>query len=78
MSELLNKRKERSDNLSNLLQERIEKADQIVVMQEGRIVEKGTHEELLESGGLFASLHSLNFDSFDDVPKEQARQYSKR
>ena len=55
----------------------VRKADQIVVMQEGRIVEKGTHEELLESGGLFASLHSLNFASFDDVPEEMVKQYSK-
>ena len=53
----------------------VRKADQIVVMQEGRIVEKGTHEELLESGGLFAGLHSLNFASFDDVPEEMVRKY---
>ena len=53
----------------------IRKADQIVVMQEGRIVEKGTHKNLLESGGLFASLHSLNFASFDDVPEEMVKQY---
>ena len=30
----------------------------------------GTNQELLASGGLFANLHSLNFASFDDVPKE--------
>lgn len=53
----------------------VRKADQIIVMQEGRIVEKGTHEKLLESGGLFASLHSLNFASFDDVPEEMVRKY---
>ena len=46
----------------------VRKADQIVVMQEGRIAEKGTHQELLASGGLFASLHSLNFASFDEIP----------
>ena len=51
------------------------KADQIVVMQDGRIVEKGTHEELLESGGFFASLQSLNFASFDDVSEEMVKQY---
>ena len=56
----------------------VRKADQIVVMQEGRIVEKGTHQELLASGGLFASLHSLNFASFDDVPEDLVKQYSER
>ena len=48
----------------------VKKADQIVVIQEGRIVEKGTNEQLLESGGLFARLHSLNFSSFDDFKEE--------
>ena len=48
----------------------VRKAHKIVVMNEGRIVEIGSHKELLASGGLFSRLHSLNFSSFDDVPKE--------
>ena len=32
------------------------RADQILVVNEGRIVERGTHAELLERGGLYAEL----------------------
>ncbi|MGQ0700364.1 MAG: lipid A export permease/ATP-binding protein MsbA [Panacagrimonas sp.] len=40
----------------------IQKADVIVVMQDGRIIEQGRHEELLRLGGLYASLHRMQFD----------------
>lgn len=40
----------------------IEKADNIVVMHEGRVVEQGTHTELLAKGGRYADLHSLQSD----------------
>lgn len=39
----------------------IEKADVIVVMDEGRIVEKGTHTELLSLNGHYSSLHQMHF-----------------
>jgi ATP-binding cassette, subfamily B, bacterial MsbA len=39
----------------------IEKADRIVVMENGRIIEAGTHRELLERGGSYASLHRMQF-----------------
>ncbi len=39
----------------------IERADRILVMDGGRIVESGNHAELLESGGLYAHLHRIQF-----------------
>ncbi len=39
----------------------IENADLIVVMDKGRIVEQGTHEQLLSLNGHYAALHQMNF-----------------
>jgi ATP-binding cassette, subfamily B, bacterial len=36
-------------------------ADQILVVQDGRIVDRGTHEELLDRGGLYADLYRRQF-----------------
>jgi len=36
-------------------------ADFIMVLDRGRIVEKGSHEELLSRGGLYRRLHDLQF-----------------
>lgn len=40
----------------------IEKADLILVMDKGRIVERGTHHELLSMNGYYARLHALGLD----------------
>jgi ATP-binding cassette, subfamily B, heavy metal transporter len=45
----------------------IVEADQIIVMDSGRIVERGTHSELLASGGVYARLWSLQADATNDV-----------
>jgi subfamily B ATP-binding cassette protein MsbA len=39
----------------------IEHADQIVVLDQGRIVETGRHDELLARGGHYAALHRMQF-----------------
>lgn len=39
----------------------IRDADLILVMNQGDIIEKGTHEELLEKGGFYAELHQSQF-----------------
>jgi subfamily B ATP-binding cassette protein MsbA len=39
----------------------IEKADRIVVLQKGRIVEVGTHADLIARGGAYAFLHRVQF-----------------
>jgi ATP-binding cassette, subfamily B, bacterial MsbA len=39
----------------------IENADRIIVLDRGRIVETGNHRELLARGGLYASLHGIQF-----------------
>ena len=39
----------------------IQSADKIIVMEKGRVVDQGTHEELLSGGGIYAELHRLQF-----------------
>jgi subfamily B ATP-binding cassette protein MsbA len=40
-------------------------ADQIVVIEGGRIVESGSHEDLLSNSGLYSRLHTLQFNDRD-------------
>ena len=44
----------------------------IVVMDEGRIVEQGTHGELLESQGLYADLYNAQFQDEPEQSEESS------
>jgi len=39
----------------------VQKADRIVVLHRGRLAEQGTHQELLEAGGIYQKLYELQF-----------------
>ena len=43
----------------------VEHADQVLVLDEGRLVECGTHHELLANGGLYSHLHKMQFRETD-------------
>ena len=45
----------------------VRKADRILVMDQGRIVEQGRHEELLEAQGLYREIYELQLKSQEDL-----------
>jgi subfamily B ATP-binding cassette protein MsbA len=45
----------------------IRHADQILVLEEGRIVQRGRHDELIAEGGLYRHLHRLQFAAEDEA-----------
>ncbi|ARS89423.1 ABC transporter ATP-binding protein [Natrarchaeobaculum aegyptiacum] len=48
----------------------IKDADQILVLEGGQIVERGTHAKLLEEDGLYAHLWGVQAGEIDDLPQE--------
>jgi ABC-type multidrug transport system fused ATPase/permease subunit len=51
----------------------VRRADRIAVVEQGRVVEQGTHDELLAAGGRYAVLHATQFDAGADHPDVLAR-----
>ncbi len=49
----------------------IERADKIVVIEAGQVVEQGTHSELMEREGLYYRLYTRNFDEFEPIKQNQ-------
>jgi len=47
-------------------------ADQILVLDDGRLVEQGTHEELLARNGLYADLWAVQVGSVEELPERFA------
>jgi ATP-binding cassette subfamily B protein len=56
----------------------IKDADRIVVFEDGGIVERGTHEELLDNDGLYAHLWGVQAGEIDRLPEEFVERASKR
>jgi len=52
----------------------VREADRIFVLQDGEIVEAGSHEELLGNKSLYHRLYTMNYASFDDIPDELIEQ----
>lgn len=46
----------------------VQKADQIAVLEQGRVVELGTHHELLQKGGYYSRLYSMQFADQSEAP----------
>ncbi|MCQ3952953.1 MAG: ABC transporter ATP-binding protein [Chloroflexi bacterium] len=48
----------------------VRRADMILVMDKGRIVERGTHAELLAAGGLYKEIHDLQLIQREEAPPD--------
>ena len=56
----------------------IKDADTIVVLEDGQIVERGAHGNLLEDDGLYAHLWGVQAGEIDELPEEFIRRAAKR
>ncbi|MFW6435379.1 MAG: ABC transporter ATP-binding protein [Halovenus sp.] len=56
----------------------IKDADTIVVLEDGEIVERGTHQQLLDNDGLYAHLWGVQAGEIDQLPQEFIERASRR
>ncbi|SEP20709.1 ATP-binding cassette, subfamily B [Halogranum amylolyticum] len=56
----------------------IKDADQIIVLEDGRIVERGSHDDLLSEDGLYAHLWGVQAGEIDELPEEFIERASRR
>ena len=56
----------------------IKDADQIVVFDDGHVVERGTHTDLLDEDGLYANLWAVQAGEIDDLPREFVERAARR
>jgi ATP-binding cassette subfamily B protein len=56
----------------------IKDADTIVVLEDGRIVERGTHADLINEDGLYAHLWGVQAGEIDELPQEFVERASRR
>jgi len=56
----------------------VKDADQIAVLEDGQVVERGTHDDLLAEDGLYANLWAVQAGEIDELPEEFVQRATER